>query len=75
MHATAETSGIPLYLILESSFGKQIETVTCDVANRKSSKEGLYALIMEVEKAYARKWGQAKNDGGQRYGRGLTNTL
>jgi hypothetical protein len=64
IHATAETAGIPLYLVLESGYGKQLETVTCHVANRKSSNEGLYALLMEVEKAYARKWSEISGGGG-----------
>lgn len=64
LQAHTETAAIPLYLIVKSLYGKQVDTVTCNVANYKSCDEGLYALIMEVEKVYARKWGELKGDGG-----------
>lgn len=74
-YAASETAGIPLFLILKSPYGKFIKTVTHDVMDRRSGREGLYALIMEVEKVYARKWGEGRVVRGPRYGRDYTDSF
>lgn len=59
--AIKETPGmqrIPLFLVLGYQYGKRARKIT--IGNGISSGQGLFPLIMEVEKAYVRKWGQLK---------------
>lgn len=62
-----ETADVPCFLVLDTVPGRNIKLLTIDARSRKDGAEGLYPLIMEVEKTYAHKWGEGRSGRGTTY--------
>lgn len=62
---------IPFFLVQGGATGRYVKTVVLDTTARKNGGEGLYPLIMAIEKTYAKKWGKDMAGGGFGYGKGL----
>ncbi|HEY6838443.1 MAG TPA: hypothetical protein VI389_06850, partial [Geobacteraceae bacterium] len=57
----SERADIPCFLVLDAVPGRNSKQVTAEARTRKSGAEGLYPLILEVEKTYAHKWGEDRS--------------
>lgn len=48
------TSGLPIFLVLETTLNKYVSTVTLNPSSRKAGADGLYRLIGEIETEYSK---------------------